>query len=344
MNEVRWGIIGSGHIANKFAECIQSVDHAELIACSSKDADKAEQFKKRHHLAFSYGDYEEMLRNPAIDAVYIATTHNFHYENALLCIHYGKHILCEKAFTVNAAQAKEVFKQAKEKNLFVMEAMWTRFLPATRWMKEQIQNGAIGKPISVFNRFGFKFAYDPSSRLFNASLAGGGLLDLGIYSVSIACDIFGNKPVKVSSMAKIGQTGVDEQASAIMMYKQGQIANLSWSILSEYDNETIVFGTTGKIVLNHTSAPTKATLIQYQIKNSGTDAREPAVEFVSLHSNGFENEIKEATERIMNGELQSPTIRWEDTVQILEICDTIRAQWDFHYPDEQKVKKSRRKP
>jgi len=334
MNEIRWGLIGCGHIAAKFAENIKSVQHAKLIACSSKDAQKAQEFAKSHQIELSYGDYAEMLGNPSIDAVYIATTHNYHYENALLCIQYGKHILCEKAFTINADQAKEIFREAKEKNLFVMEAMWTRFLPATRWMKEQIRNGVIGEPASIVNHFGFAFPYDPASRLFDIQLAGGGLLDLGIYPISNACNIFGNNPVEIHSVAKIGQTGVDEQASVIMIYKDGQIATLSWSLLAQHENTTMVYGTKGKIILNHTSAPDKGKFIQYKKNRNDPEEKEIVVEFESLHSNGFENEIQEATNRILNGELESPSIRWEDTVQILEICDKVRAQWNFRYPGE----------
>lgn len=335
MNVVKWGIIGSGFIANKFAENIKSVENAKLVACSSKDFNRAYEFKKKHNIEYSYGNYEDMLKNAPIDAVYIATTHNFHYQNALLCIVYGKHILCEKAFTLNAKQANEIFEKAKERNLFVMEGMWTRFLPTTKWVKEQIGKGEIGEIVSAFAEFGVKFLFDPLSRAFNKNLAGGGLLDLGIYALSFACNILGNNPVKITGVAKIGETGVDEQASISLLYKDGQTATITYSMVVEYDNSATIYGTSGKIILNHTSRPTKAKLIKYPVSEGNLEDNEKLIEFESTSLNGFENEIKEATNLILQGESQSPSIKWIDTLRIMEICDNLRAQWNFIYPDEE---------
>lgn len=335
MNAVKWGIIGSGFIANKFAENIKSVENAKLVACSSKDTNRAYEFMKKHNMQYSYGNYEEMLKNAPIDAVYIATTHNFHYQNALLCIEHGKHILCEKAFTLNASQAKEIFEKAKERNIFVMEGMWTRFLPTTKWVKEQIENGGIGKIASVFAEFGVKFPFDPLSRAFNKNLAGGGLLDLGIYALSFACNFLGNDPLKIAGVAKIGETGVDEQASISLLYKDGQTANIAYSMLVDYGNSATIYGTSGKIILNHTSRPTKAKLIKYPSLEDNREDNEKCIEFESTSLNGFENEIKEATDLILKGENQSPDIKWIDTLRIMEICDTLRSQWNFKYPDEE---------
>jgi len=324
MNEVKWGIIGSGRIANKFADSIKLVQNARLIACSSKDASKALDFKNIHELEFSYGNYEEMLLNPSIDAVYIATTHNFHYENALLCIKYNKHILCEKAFTVNAIQAREIFDKAKEKNLFVMEGMWTRFLPVTSWLKEQVKNGQIGEPLKVFAQFGVNFPYDPDSRAFNINLAGGGLLDLGIYAISFVCNILGTHPVEVSGDVVMGKTGVDEKASINLVYADKKAANINYSLMEDYENTASVYGTTGKVTVDNLSTPTKGILENTQ----------GVLEFENKNSNGFEYEIQEATNLILKGETQSQVISANDTISMLEICDSLRKQWNFKYPEE----------
>ncbi|MHB1483601.1 MAG: Gfo/Idh/MocA family protein [Saccharofermentanales bacterium] len=325
MDGVRWGIIGSGKIAHRFASDVKLVENAKLIACSSKDEKKALSFKEKYNLEFSYGNYEDMVRNPLIDAVYIATTHNFHHDNAMLCLRYGKHVLCEKAFTINAIQAREIFKIAKENNLFMMEAMWSRFLPAVIWAKKQIQNGEIGKPLSINAQFGVKFPYDPKSRAFNIDLAGGGLLDVGIYPLSLICNILGNEPVKVGGVAKIGQTGVDEQASVSLLFDEGQMGTFAYSMLTELDNTFTIHGTSGKITLNHVAFPTSAKLIK---ENSHR------MEFDNLESNGFEHEIREATSQIILGNTTSKVISPEDTIKILGICDELRKKWNFKYPSE----------
>ena len=325
MNEVKWGIIGAGNIANKFAEDIKLADNSKLIACSSKDPAKADNFMKRHKLEHAYGSYDEMLRNDAVDAVYISTTHNFHFENALLCIKHGKNVLCEKPFTMNALQAEQVFEKANEKKVFVMEGMWTRFLPVTTRLNDQIKNGEIGKPMSVFAEFGVKFPYLPESRAFNMNLAGGGLLDLGIYAISFACNIFGNHPVKIESEVKMGQTGVDEEARIVLTYSEGRTATLRYSMMENYKNSATITGTKGDISVDSVFMPSKTTLK----KSDGYSA-----DFENTGHNGFEFEIQAATDMILQGELQSPVIRWTDTVEMLRICDTLRSKWNFKYPEE----------
>ncbi|MHB1452381.1 MAG: Gfo/Idh/MocA family protein [Saccharofermentanales bacterium] len=325
MDEIRWGIIGSGNIAHKFAEDIKLVDHCRVVACSSKDIDKARDFKDRHGLDFSYGSYEEMLDNPLIDAVYIATTHNYHHENALLCIRYGKHILCEKAFTLNAGQAAEIFAEAGKKGLFVMEAMWSRFLPAAVWMREQILKGEIGRITGISARFGVKFPYDPGSRAFDRNLGGGGLLDLGIYPLSLACSIMGGTPDEIIGNAAIGATGVDEQGSILLKYAGGRIASLAYSMLEEYENLATVFGTKGRIMVEQTFKPVKITIIK---------ENEPDILFESSGTNGFEHEIREAVDLILQGKTGSAVMSAEDTIRIMRICDALRAQWNMKYPGE----------
>jgi dihydrodiol dehydrogenase / D-xylose 1-dehydrogenase (NADP) len=325
MKTINWGIIGPGGIAHKFADAIKSVENARLIACASKDMDKANAFKEKYDLQYAYNSYDELVKNNEVDAVYIATTHNFHYENAMLCLNNGKAVLVEKAFTINAKQAEELVNLANKKGLFVMEAMWTRYLPLSCWVREQIKNGEIGEACHIDASFGVKFAFDKNSRAFNINLAGGGLLDLGIYPLSYTSMIFGCKPLKISSVAKIGETGVDEQAAISLLYKNGKTASITYSMHCNYSNSAIICGTKGKIILP-----------EYIWGKSGKLIKEDKsiTEFSEGNENGFIYEIKEATELIINGKIENPALPHEEIIGIMKICDALRESWSFKYPCE----------
>lgn len=324
-NIVRWGIIGCGNIANKFADDILHVENTYITACSSKNRDRACEFAQKHNIENYYDSYEDMLRSDMVDAVYIATTHNFHYENAMLCLKYNKHVLCEKIFTVNAKQAREIFETAKGKNLFVMEAIWSRFLPVNIWVKKQVLDGQIGDVVSVVAQFGVNFPFDPKSRMYDINLAGGGLLDLGIYPISFICNFLGSNPVRVKGVAGMGFTNVDEQAAVSLLYDKGQTGSATYSMCTNYANLAVVYGTKGRIEVDHTCFAKSAVLyrddgIRVKFDNDGT--------------NGFEHEIKEAVNSILAGKIQSDIIPARETVQILEICDDLRRQWGLKYPGE----------
>jgi len=325
MKQVKWGIIGCGNIASKFAVEILNVKDTKIIACASKSEDRAKEFASKHNLEFFYGNYEEMLENKDIDAVYIATTHNYHYENALLCLKYNKHVLCEKIFTVNAKQAKEIFETAKKKKLFVMEAMWSRFLPATIWAKKQVDDGQIGSVVSVVAQFGINFPFNPKSRMYDINLAGGGLLDLGIYPISFICNFLGNEPSQITGVAKFGETNVDEQASISLFYPGGQTGSATYTMLSKYDSAATIYGSEGKIVVDHMVFAKTATLH----RDDGVK-----IEFINNGTNGFEHEISDAVLNILEGKTESSIISANDTIEILEICDELRRQWGFKYPEE----------
>ncbi len=325
MKQVKWGIIGCGNIANKFAGEILNVKDTHIIACASKSEERAKEFASKHNIEKYFSSYEKMLQDKDIDAVYIATTHNYHYENAMLCLEYNKHVLCEKIFTVNANQAKEIFEIAKVKNLFVMEAMWARFLPAVVWAKKQVNDGQIGDVVSVVSQFGINFPFSPESRMYDINLAGGGLLDLGIYPISFICNFLGSKPSQIKGVAKFGKTNVDEQASISLLYPGGQTGNATYSMLTKYESASVIYGTKGKIVLDHTVFAKTATLYRDD---------EIKIEFVNNGTNGFEHEISDAVTNILSGKLESKVISARDTIEIIEICDELRNQWGFKYPGE----------
>jgi dihydrodiol dehydrogenase / D-xylose 1-dehydrogenase (NADP) len=323
MNVVRWGIIGPGRIAHNFVNAVNSVENAKVVGCASKTISRARKFAKEYELK-CFDTYEDLVKSNEIDAVYIATTHNFHYENMLLCIENGKHVLCEKPFTLNKTQADFVFERARLNKVFVMEAMWVRFLPAYKWAKKHIDNGAIGKPVSIMASLGEQFPFDKDSRAFNINLAGGGVLDIGIYPLSVTSMFFGSEPVDIKSVVHIGETGVDYSGSVSLVYGGGEIASICYTMLANIDNKVVICGTDGKIVINNIFANTGAVL---KVKNV-------EVLFNETYVNGFINQVTEATERILSGELESPVMSWRDTSNIMGICDKIRYDVKFYYPEE----------
>ncbi len=207
MQEIKWGIIGCGGIAGMFATSLQALENGTLLAGASRTAGRAEEFAEKHGMERVYGSYEALVADPDVEAVYIATTHNLHYENVKLCLEKGKHVLCEKPFTVNAVQAQELIELARAKKLFMMEAVWTRFLPAILKLQELLAAGVIGDVRTVKADFSIWRAFDPENRLWNKALAGGALLDLGIYPITFASIVFGEQPIRIQSSAVIGETG-----------------------------------------------------------------------------------------------------------------------------------------
>ena len=217
---INWGIIGPGSIANRFAGGLAAVPGAKLHAVGSRTQAKADEFADRHGAPKRYASYEALAEDPDVQVVYIATPHPQHKGAALLCLEHGKSVLLEKPFTVNAKEAAEVIDSARSKDLFVMEAMWARFFPGMRKVRELIASGTIGEARMVQADFGFRADVDPDSRLFSPALAGGGLLDVGVYPISLASMIFGT-PTEVSGLAQIGETGVDEMAAVTLTVNAG---------------------------------------------------------------------------------------------------------------------------
>lgn len=211
----KWGTIGLGHIAGKFADALAIAGNAVLEAVASRELRRAEQFGKEHGARKTYGSYEALAKDPDIDAVYIATPHAFHADLAMLCLRRGKAVLCEKPMALNYWQVKTMTDSAKANNAFMMEVMWTRFLPATEKMLELVQQGAIGDIHTITADFCFNAPFDPQGRLYNPALGGGALLDVGIYPLFLALLLLG-RPKKIRARAKLSVTGVDESCQAVL--------------------------------------------------------------------------------------------------------------------------------
>ncbi|MBO9326561.1 MAG: Gfo/Idh/MocA family oxidoreductase [Roseiflexus sp.] len=325
---VRWGILSTGRIAGVFAEALQSIDDAHLVAVGSRSADSAAAFGDRFKVPRRYATYEELAADPDIDIIYIATPHALHYENCLLCLRYGKAVLCEKPFTINARQAAEVVAVARERGLFLMEAMWTRFLPAIVRLRELLAAGAIGELRMIASDFGFRAGVDPRSRLFDPALGGGSLLDVGVYTVSLASMVLGGEPERLATLADLGSTGVDEQAAMILGYSGGRIAVLWSAICTETPHETTIMGTRGMIRIH--PQWWRATTLTVHRSGQGDEAIH-----LPFNGNGYQFEALEAMRCLRAGFSESPVMPLDETLGIMRTMDAIRAQWGLKYPMEQ---------
>ncbi len=326
-DNIKWGIIGCGRIARKFARCIRDVKGAELAAVASATPGKAEAFANEFGVDTAYSDYNQLVGRDDIQAVYVATTHNFHYGNVKLALEHGKGVLCEKSFTVAAWEAEDLVKIARQKKVFLMEAMWTRFLPAIRQVREWLGDGAIGELRQVRADFGFKAPFDPEGRMYNKALAGGALLDAGIYPISFASMVAGT-PVAVQAMGDIGTTGVDEQTFCLFRYDSGAIASLSATVAAPIEVTAKIIGSEGTITVPQFLGATSAQLHRY--KEGETIQKS----FPYPDGQGFEFEIQEATDCIRQGKLESKVMPLDETVSILRTMDTIRGKLGLVYDND----------
>lgn len=328
MQEIKWGIIGCGGIAHMFAESLAALGHGILLAGASRTPGRAQAFAGKHGMERVYTDYEALVADPDVDAVYIATTHNFHFENARLCLENGKHVLCEKPFTVNAAQMAELIALAREKNLFMMEALWARFLPAVNKLRELLAEGAIGEVRTVRADFSIDgLGFGEGHRLRNKALAGGALLDLGIYPITLATVVFGEQPVRIQSSAVLGDTGVDDRSFYLFDYEGGRRAMLSSSFTHHAPTDAMVCGTRGYI-----RVPCFPGTQELNIHRAGE-----APEILQLAFGEGENftfELAEAMECIAAGKIESTLLPLSETLAVMQTMDTLRAQWGLKYEGE----------
>ena len=326
--KVRWLVLGCGSIAGNFMRDMPFVADGVVEAVASRSKEKAAAFAEKYSVAKSYGSYAEAVKDPDIDAVYIATPHPMHIENALLCIEAGKAVLCEKPLTVNAKEAKILINAAREKKVFLMEAMWTRFLPSTKKFIELIRSGAIGEVRSASINFGFSNSSSDEHRLFNPDLGGGALLDVGIYVVSMASLIFNQLPKSISSQAAIGRTGVDINDSISFNYGDGKVASLQCSVSSYMTSDATVSGTKGHIQLCypiHCSKEIKVTRMDNMMTTSYP---------IPFNCNGFNYEIQSVCECIKQGKIENEVMPLDETLSIMQTLDEIRKPWGVVYPCE----------
>lgn len=322
--EIRFGILGAGKIALRFAEALRGIGGMPA-AVASRDKDRAEAFGDRFGIPARYDSYADMLADPGIDCVYVATPHGLHRDHMIACLEAGKAVLCEKAFALDRAEAEEVFRIAEARGLFVMEAMWTRFLPVIRETLEAVRNGEIGRIVSLEADFAFRGSSDPAGRLLDPALGGGALLDIGIYPITFA-NLFLGIPEAISGKARFAETGVDVDDRIVYRYPSAR-AVLQASFLEERDRTARIRGTEGTLVLPAFWAAERAVILD----SSGNLRRE----IVRPHRvNGMEYEILETERCLREKRRESPIMPWSETLEILRQTDEIRKSWGFRYPRE----------
>jgi predicted dehydrogenase len=321
----RWGIT-PGRIAHRFAQALDIVDGASLHGVASRSLERARAFAERYGAPACYDSVEALAHDEDIDAVYIASPHRFHHEQARLCLEAGKPVLCEKPFTVNSAQASDLTDLAQTKRLFLMEALWSRTLPVWQQVRRWLDEGEIGRLTLIASTFCFRAERDPSDRKFNHDLAGGALLDIGVYNIALSQWVTGGPPSTVVSFAHLGDTGVDELTAVTMAYPRDIVSQFTCSFLVDGVNEMAIYGTNGRIRVHPNFwEPTQATLV--------VDGKE-RVASLPFRRNGFEYQIEEAMGCIRSGRLESEAIPLAATLSTMQTMDRIREQIGLKYSFE----------
>jgi dihydrodiol dehydrogenase / D-xylose 1-dehydrogenase (NADP) len=325
--KIRWGILGTGNIAIQFAIDLRVVSDAQLFAVGSRVADTARNFADSFNVPRSYSSYEQLINDPDIDVVYIATPNTLHMENTIACIKAGKAVLCEKPFALNTKQAKRMIDTARKEKVFLMEAMWTRFLPLVTQVRDWLKQDSIGE-LRIFRaNFGFKANWIPEHRLFNPQLGGGALLDIGVYCVSMASMVFGRQPSKIASIAHMAPTGVDEQSAFVFDYGNKALAVITCAFSTDITSDATISGTDGSIYIGpRFYRPTQVTL--------SVTGKEPQKIEKPLAGHGYGYEAQAVCELLQAGKLESDIMPLDETMAIIKTMDKIRNQWGLKYPCE----------
>ncbi len=322
---INWGIIGLGKIAHKFAQDLAHVADAQLVAVAASSLGRAQEFANTYGAAHAYGSYEGILECPNLDVVYIATPHHLHHANTLLCLRNRTAVLCEKPFAIHATHAVEMIETAREQDTFLMEALWTRFLPVTQKALELIETGAIGEIISVKADFGFKGVFEPRSRLYDPAQGGGALLDIGIYPVFLSLLLLG-KPAVIKALAHIGPTGVDEETGIVLQYAGGQMAHLHATLRAKTKTEAFIYGEEGTIHI-HTRWHESTSLTLLKPEHRPQDFTFP------LRTRGYNFEAAEVVRCLQEGRKESAIWPLASTRALMELLDAIRREAGIVYPE-----------
>lgn len=312
---IRWGIIGLGHIADKFAQDLVTVQNSELYAVASRSQGKADEFVQQFKASKAYNSYKTLAQDPNVDAVYIATPHSFHKEHSILCLQHQKAVLCEKPFAMNLAEVTEIIAVAKENNTLVMEALWTYFLPHYQYVLELIKNQTFGKVIQLEVNFGFQPTYNLESRVFKKEVGGGSLLDIGIYPIFVALSALGN-PENIEAKATFFENGVDASCDMLFQYKNTK-AILKSTFLEETPIDAIFTCEKGIVKLNSRfHEPTTVTLI--------ANGKEEIIDFTT-ETFGYNFEIEHFNNLLRENKKESDIMTFEFSKKLIKTLDTVRS-------------------
>lgn len=322
------GILGAGRIAVTLAETMNKMPEVECYGVASRDLEKAKVFAKEHGFQHAFGSYEGMLADEEVELIYIATPHSHHYRHMKMCLDAGKHILCEKSFTVNEKQAEEIFRIAKEKKLLVTEAIWTRYMPSRKIINDLLDEKVVGDVRKMTANLNYPLL--DKERIVKPELAGGALLDVGIYPLNFAYMHFGDKVDRIVSAAQMTEAGVDGENGMILLYEDGRMAVLNSGIHGKSDSEGVFYGTFGCMVVENINNPES-------IKIYNTDKILIREIEVPEQISGYEYEITETISCIKEGKLECPSMPHAETLKMMQVMDNLRADWKMKYPDEIEV-------
>lgn len=319
----RIGIIGAGWIAHKMSLGIAPLKDIEIYAIASRSIEKAKEFATEHNIPAAYGSYEDMLDDPEVDLIYIATPHSHHFAHAMLALEHGKPVLVEKAFTANAKQAEILIETARSKGLFITEAIWTRYMPLSHKIRDIMESGIIGDPRIITATLCYMMEH--KERIVRPDLCGGALLDLGVYALNFARMYFGTDIVKTVSNCHLGPTGMDMHESISLSYADGRMANLQSGALCLNDRQGIISGTEGYIRVDNINCPEVVEVYRnYELVARFTRPEDMI--------NGYEYQVIEAKRCIESGLTGSPMMPHEETISIMKQMDALRKEWGVLYP------------
>lgn len=320
------GILGAGKVAAKMVKTLNQMSSARAFAVASRSIEKAKAFAQQYDVPHAYGSYEDLVSHPKIDLIYIATPHSFHYEHMLLSIAHGKHVLCEKAFTINERQANEVFQKAEAAQVLVTEAMWTRYLPMRSVIDDTLSSGIIGEPTSLTANLGYALHSIP--RLNEPALAGGALLDVGVYPINFALMVFGNDIEAITSSVTKLPTGVDASNAIVFKYKDNKLAVLHSTMLAATDRRGMIFGSEGYIEVQNIN---NCEGVRVFNKTHNLIKEIPTPKQIS----GFEFQVEACKTALENNQLECPEMPHKETLRVLRIMDSLRKEWGVVYPGEE---------
>ena len=319
----RLGIIGAGWIADKMAEALAPSKEMCVHAIASRSLDKAKEFAERWNIEKAYGSYEELVADSEIDLVYIATPHSHHFPHSMLALEHGKPVLVEKAFTANVREAEILINEARKRNLFITEAIWTRYMPLSHKIQEIMDSGIIGQPRVMTATLCYMMVF--KERIVKPELCGGALLDLGVYPINFARMYFGTDIAKTVTNVIMSDGGVDMHESISLTFADGKMANLQAGALCLNDRQGIISGTEGYIRVDNINCPERVDVYRnYELVATYTKPEDMV--------NGYEYQVIESRRCIEAGLLESPMMPHHETIAIMKQMDDIRAEWGVVYP------------
>lgn len=319
------GIIGAGHIAEKMGRTLLALDRVRSYAVASRSYDRARDFAARWQFSKAYGSYEELVADPAVDIVYIATPHSLHYRHARMCLEAGKAVVCEKAFTVNAGEARSLMELSRQRGVFITEAIWTRYMPLMATLKELVWSGVIGKPRTLSANLCYPISH--KERIMRPDLGGGALLDIGVYTLNFASMVFGNDISRIDTSCQKTATGMDAQHTVTLWYGDGRMATLYSSIYAKSDRMGVIAGDDGHIIVENINNPSSLRIVDRDYNVVRTlDA--------PLQVTGFEYEVGAAVDALDHGDIESHFMPHSETLRMMGLMDELRRRWDVRFPSD----------